>query len=150
MFRGKFVYTTVIESPVEDVWSFFSKNENLAAITGFPEVNVTGDREVRKGAVIQLELDFKLFFMNWQARIIRAETGSFFQDAGEKVPFPFRLWLHTHRFEGIPGGKTKMTDEVAFSSWVPVPLIKIMLYGMFLDRKRQLGRLSIYKRSREE
>ncbi|PYZ98541.1 hypothetical protein CR205_08125 [Alteribacter lacisalsi] len=143
MFRGHFVYKTEIDQPVEEVWAFFSQNDNLAAVTGFPKVKVTGDSQVEEGAVVHLKLDFLIITLGWQARIVKVKPGVLFQDAGEKVPFPFRLWLHTHHFRQLGSGRTEMKDEVRFSSWIPAPFVKMMLFGMFMDRKRQLGKIQL-------
>ncbi|RNA69022.1 SRPBCC family protein [Alteribacter keqinensis] len=137
MFKGKFCFETTIDKPLNEVWAFFSKNTNLAEITGFPKVKVTGDQEVSKGARVNLELNFVVLTLTWKARIIDEKEGAFFTDVAEKAPFPFRIWTHTHRFVS-EGSKTKMVDEVEFSSWIPAPIIKLMLYGMFFDRKKQI------------
>ncbi|WP_051314682.1 SRPBCC family protein [Alteribacter aurantiacus] len=140
MFTGKFEYKTVIDQPIGEVWAFFSNNNNLATITGFPKVIVRGNDEVKKGSKVLLELNFIIMRLNWQGRIVDVNEKESFTDVGEKVPFPFRLWSHTHRFNS-KGDKTMMVDEVTFRSWIPAPFIKVMLYGMFMDRKRQIRKM---------
>ncbi|WP_096434754.1 SRPBCC family protein [Alteribacter populi] len=138
MFKSTFRYETTIDQPLDEVWGFFQCNKNLAKLTGFPKVDVSGPPIVKEGAVIHLRLHFRVLALRWRARIIRVEDKHLFQDVGEKVPFPFRLWTHTHRFEAVSDKKTKMIDEVVFSSWIPTPFVYIILFGMFCDRKRQI------------
>ncbi|PRO66742.1 SRPBCC family protein [Alkalicoccus urumqiensis] len=138
MFSSTWYFKTEMEEPKEKVWNFFQKNDNLVAITGFPKIELEGDRTVYEGAQIVLHMNFYLFKLRWEGAIVERQEGAYFIDEGRKLPFPFRSWRHTHAFKETAEGKTRMIDRVEFSSWLPAPLIKLMLAGMFSDRKRQL------------
>ena len=138
MFRGTFYYPTEISKPVDEVWAFFQTNENLVSITGFPRIEMLGDREVFEGARVSLKLNFFIISLYWQGRITKVADEKFFIDEGEQLPFPFRSWHHVHAFKPVDKYRTKMIDKVEFSSYIPAWLIKWMLFGMFSDRKRQL------------
>ncbi|GEL08281.1 SRPBCC family protein [Salisediminibacterium halotolerans] len=141
MFKGTFYYATLIPRPLNDTWDFFQKNENLAAITGFPKVKVFGDHLVEQDAEVKLKLHFGFISLNWHGRITELSAERYFIDEGEDIPFPFKSWRHVHAFKAVDESTTKMIDRVTFESFLPAPLIKLMLSGMFFDRKRQLNKL---------
>ncbi|QKS70997.1 hypothetical protein FLK61_30220 [Paenalkalicoccus suaedae] len=138
MFSGTFYFKTEINKPIKDVWEFFQTNENLVAITGFPKITLLGDKDVFEGSHVHLKMDFFLVKLDWQGEITKVVPEAYFMDEGKKLPFPFKEWRHVHAFKELSPSKTKMIDRVEFSSYVPAPLIKAMLIGMFSDRKRQL------------
>ncbi|TVP82774.1 MAG: hypothetical protein EA344_10930 [Alkalicoccus sp.] len=138
MFKGTFHYRTKMNKPLSDVWSFFQYNRNLAAITSFPKLTLQGDEKVFEGAVIHLKMNFFIIRLSWESKISQVQPLRYFIDEGEKLPFPFTKWQHKHEFIELRPGWTLMTDQVRFTSLVPAVFIKIMLYGMFSDRKRKL------------
>lgn len=138
MFSGTFFYKTEIDKPLEEVWEFFQNNENLAAITGFPKIRILGDKEVFEGADIHLQMNFIVVKLHWKGEITKVVPDAYFMDEGIKLPPPFQAWRHVHAFKEISPSRTKMIDRVEFSSLLPSPLIKVMLRGMFSDRKKQL------------
>ena len=71
----------------------------------------------------------------WKIRIAEIEHDRRVVDVAEKSPFAF--WRHEHRFTPLPGGGTRMTDDVTYA----LPLGPL---GRFADRlvgRRQLERM---------
>lgn len=123
---------------METVWSFFQTNENLAKITGFPKIEILGDKDVFEGSNVHLKLNFFIIKLTWQGEITKVVHEAYFIDKGVKLPFPFKSWEHVHAFKKINDNETRMIDKVEYESFFPPFLINIMLKGMFTDRKRQL------------
>ncbi|WP_444685662.1 SRPBCC family protein [Alkalicoccus luteus] len=141
MSSGTFYYGTIIDKPLQEVWDFFQATENLAAITTFPEITVKGSERSEEGAEIELQMNFYAAKLSWKSRISEVSEPNYFIDEGIEVPFPFKVWRHVHAFKTEPDGRTKMIDMVQFDASVPSAAVKLMLFGMFSDRKRKLNSL---------
>lgn len=141
MFSSTFYFKTEMNEKKSDVWSFFQTNENLVAITGFPKIKLLGDKEVKEGADVILQMNFFVIKLLWKGEITKVVPEDYFMDEGVKLPFPFRTWQHVHAFKELEQGGTRMIDRVEFSSYIPAIFIKLMLFGMFQDRKRQLKKI---------
>ncbi len=75
------------------------------------------------------------FTQTWKIRIAEIEHDRRVVDVAEKSPFAF--WRHEHRFAPLPGGGTRMTDDVTYA----LPLGPV---GRMADRlvgRRQLERM---------
>lgn len=138
MFRYTFYYKTEIPKPISEVWSFFQTNENLAAITKFPKIDILGDVDVFEGAIVHFRLNFFVIKLHWKGKIKKVVDQAYFIDEGESLPFPFKSWKHVHAFKEINDNKTKMIDRVEYQAYVPPFIANIVLKGMFSDRKKQL------------
>ncbi|WP_416149592.1 SRPBCC family protein [Salipaludibacillus sp. HK11] len=138
MFRHTFYYKTEIQQPISDVWSFFQTNENLAAITAFPKINILGDINVFEGAIVHLQLDFIFIKLEWKGKITKVVDEAYFMDEAEQLPFPFKSWKHVHAFKKITNDETRMIDRVEYEAYVPPFIANLVLKGMFADRKKQL------------
>jgi uncharacterized protein YbjT (DUF2867 family)/ligand-binding SRPBCC domain-containing protein len=104
-----------IDRPLDEVFAFFSKPENLGRITppamGFEQVST--DLEMRAG----LEIDHRIrpllgIPMLWRSRIESYDPPHSFVDV--QVKGPYRSWHHRHTFTAVPGG-TRIDDEVEYS-----------------------------------
>ncbi|WP_280768351.1 SRPBCC family protein [Salipaludibacillus daqingensis] len=138
MFHDTFYYKTEIPKPISEVWSFFQTNENLAAITAFPKIDILGDVDVFEGASVHLQLNFFVVKLQWKGKITEVVEQAYFIDEGESLPFPFKSWKHVHAFKKVNEEKTKMIDRVEYEAYVPPLLANFVLKGMFNDRKKQL------------
>ncbi|HXG26193.1 MAG TPA: NAD(P)H-binding protein [Candidatus Binatia bacterium] len=103
-----------IDRPIEEVFAFFSRPENLGRITppamGFEQLS--SDFDMRPG----LEIDHRIrpvlgIPMRWRSRIETYDPPHAFTDV--QVRGPYRSWVHTHRFTAVDGG-TRIDDEVAY------------------------------------
>jgi len=106
--------TQVINRPIEEVFAFFSRPENLGRITppamGFEQLST--DFDMRPG----LEIDHRIrplpgIPMRWRSRIESYDPPRSFTDV--QVHGPYRSWVHTHRFTAVEGG-TRIDDEVVY------------------------------------
>ncbi|MBA2382500.1 MAG: NAD(P)H-binding protein [Chloroflexi bacterium] len=104
-----------IARPIEEVFDFFSRPENLGRITpasmGFEFL--TDDREMRDGLVIRYRIHPLLGIpMTWTTRITGYEPSFRFQDT--QLSGPYARWEHTHTFEAVPGG-TLVHDDIVYA-----------------------------------
>ncbi len=135
--------TQTIARPLEDVFAFFSKPQNLARITppGLGFERRSDHLEMRAG----LEIDYRIrplpvIPMGWRTRIAAYDPPRSFTDV--QVAGPYRRWEHVHRFTAVPGG-TRVDDEVTYE--VPLGplgaiahrlLVRDQLLAIFRHRAR--------------
>lgn len=101
-----------IPAQVEEIWDFFSRPENLNALTpddmSFDILTDVADVQMYPGMLIRYHISpFAGVKMNWVTEITHIEEGRYFIDEQRFGPYAF--WHHQHHFESIDGG-VKMTD----------------------------------------
>ena len=104
-----------IARPIDEVFAFFSRPENLGRITpasmGFEFL--TDDRDMRAGLEIRYRIRPLLGIpVIWTTKITGYEPPTRFQDL--QLSGPYRSWQHTHTFEAVPGG-TLVHDEIEYA-----------------------------------
>jgi uncharacterized protein YbjT (DUF2867 family)/ligand-binding SRPBCC domain-containing protein len=114
MTTHRLVASQTIDRPIEEVFAFFSRPENLGRITppamGFQQVST--DLQMRQG----LEIDHRIrpllgLPMLWRSRIEAYDPPFAFADS--QVKGPYRRWEHHHTFTPVDGG-TRIDDEVTY------------------------------------
>lgn len=103
-----------IGRPVDEVFAFFARAENLQRLTPewlhFKILNIDPN-PVRQGTLIRYRLRWRVFPIYWTTRITVWEPPHRFVD--EQLKGPYRLWRHEHRF--VPEGSgTRIHDEVQY------------------------------------
>lgn len=124
-----------IPRPLEEVWQFFSRPENLETMT--PEgVNFTilsdiADVEMYEGMVILYKVSpIANIPMNWMTVITTIHHGKYFVD--EQRFGPYALWHHEHHFEEYADG-TMMKDLLHYK--VPYGFIGTIANALFVEDK---------------
>ena len=109
---------THIDAPLDEVFEFFRKAENLGAMTppslAF-EIRTPTPIEMKQGQRIVYRIRLGPVPMKWLTNIEAWEPGARFVDA--QLQGPYRCWYHEHRFEA-DGEYTRMIDRV----WYAPPL----------------------------
>jgi ligand-binding SRPBCC domain-containing protein len=104
-----------IDRPIGEVFDFFSRAENLAAITppwlGF-DLRTPVPIEMRTGARIEYRIALAGVPLSWRTRIEEWKPGVRFVDLQERGPY--RLWEHLHEFDSMGGG-VLMRDRVRYA-----------------------------------
>lgn len=105
----------VLDVGVEDAFAFFSRAENLEAITPpwlrFRIVD-PAPSEVEEGTMIAYRLRLRGIPIRWLTQIEEWDPPRRFVD--RQVEGPYALWHHTHSFEPISENRTRMADVVRY------------------------------------
>lgn len=133
--------TTRIEAPIDEVFDFFSKADNLGAITpewmGF-RIETPRPIEMRPGTQIDYTVRLGPFPMRWRTVIERWEPGVLFADA--QYAGPYRAWWHEHHFRA-EGARTVMEDRVYYAP--PLGSLGTVANRLFVERT--LRRIFAYR-----
>ena len=107
--------TQFIEKPIEKVFDFFSKPENLEKITPkYLAFNIISSLPIKmkKGKIIDYTIRLLKFRVHWRTLITSYEPPYLFID--EQIKGPYKFWHHTHTFESKNGG-VEITDKVRYA-----------------------------------
>jgi ligand-binding SRPBCC domain-containing protein len=103
-----------VPRPIEEIFEFFSRAENLQQLTPpwlhFRILSVE-PTPVRKGTLIRYSLRWRIFPVRWTSEIVEWEPPGRFVDV--QLKGPYKLWHHEHRFTAASDG-TRITDEVQY------------------------------------
>ena len=124
---------TYIPKPLNEVFDFFSKAENLNKLTP-PDVHfkimTPLPIDMKKGTLIDYRIKLNNIPFYWKTEI--TEWNPPFKFADNQVKGPYQTWFHEHSFVE-KDGKTYMKDKITYLSkgWILVPL----LHWLFVDKK---------------
>jgi ligand-binding SRPBCC domain-containing protein len=145
----KIEYDQFIDLPIEDVFNFFSKPENLSLITP-PRMNfeimTPQPLEMKEGQLVDYALTIAYIIkLRWRTLITKYESPHIFID--QQIKGPYSLWHHTHTFEEKDGG-TIIKDSVVYAipfGWlgrfVHAIYIKYDIQSIFKHRKKILTKI---------
>ncbi len=135
---------TLIDAPLADVFAFFSRSGNLAALTppdmAF-DIRTPGELTMERGLTIDYRIGIGGLPLKWRTVIEEWVPGERFADAQHKGPY--RCWYHEHTFRA-DGDRTLMEDRV----WYAMPLGPLGRIAHVLKVKRKLQRIFEYRTSR--
>ena len=130
-----------IQRPIEEVFSFFERPENLARITppwlGFRIVTPTSIM-MKLGAEFGYTISVMGIRMQWKSLISEYEPPFRFVD--EQSSGPYAFWHHVHTFKQVDNG-TLVGDEVRYA----MPLGVLGTMAQRLAVKRQLESIFSYR-----
>jgi len=105
-----------IPKPVEEVFSFFSDEKNLEAITP-PWLNFHVLGKSTPEVAQKTEIDYRLKIhgvpVHWRSRIVNWEKNQAFTDI--QIKGPYSRWEHFHRFIPMKGG-TYIEDRIIYQT----------------------------------
>ena len=136
----------MLEGTPDEVFPFFADAFALESIT--PPLLRFGvitppPIESGTGTVIQYAMRLHRVPMNWISSIQRWDPPHAFVDT--QIRGPFRFWHHTHTFEAIAGGRTRMRDDVRYAlplytiGELALPLVRRDLKTIFDYRAAVIG-----------
>jgi len=124
-----------IPRDIDEVWHFFSRPENLNAITPenmkFEIVSDIADLPMYEGMLIQYKVSPMLnISLDWTTEITHIEDKKYFID--EQRFGPYALWHHQHHFVEQDGG-VMMTDLLHYAiGFGPIGRIA---NGLFVEKR---------------
>jgi ligand-binding SRPBCC domain-containing protein len=134
----------LVPRPLNEVFLFFSKPENLEAITPawlHFKIMTVDPLPVRTGTLIHYSLRIHGVPVRWTSRIIDWSPPASFVD--EQVRGPYHTWHHTHRFLA-EGDNTRITDEVIYD--LPFGILGRLVHRMKV--KSDVGKIFDFREQR--
>lgn len=116
---------TSVNKPIEEVFTFFTKAENLNIITP-PElkfkITTPLPIDMKKGTLIDYKIKLNGIPFKWKTEITDWSPPYRFVDT--QLRGPYRIWIHEHEFESHDS-KTIVKDTVSYlpPGWVLEPVI---------------------------
>jgi ligand-binding SRPBCC domain-containing protein len=121
-----------VPRPLEEVFAFFAKPENLERITP-PHLSfhiITPPPLVmREGALLDYVIRLRGLPMRWTTLITDYDPPHRFVDVQLRGPYSY--WHHTHTFEAVDGG-TRLGDEVRYL--LPFGPLGSLVHGLMVRR----------------
>jgi ligand-binding SRPBCC domain-containing protein len=115
-----------VARPLLEVFDFFSRAENLEALTppwlNFKILDVK-PQPVQQGTLINYSLRVHGIPLRWTSEIVEWEPPHRFVDL--QLRGPYKLWRHEHRFEPRDGG-TLISDTISLA--LPLGVLGQMAY----------------------
>jgi len=120
-----------IDLPIEQVFNFFSKPENLSLITPPRlkfDILTPSPIKMKEGQLIDYSLTIMYFIkLRWRTLITDYEKPHKFVD--QQIKGPYSLWHHTHTFKEKEGG-TLICDNVTYA--IPFGIIGRFMHGIYI------------------
>ncbi|HMQ49760.1 MAG TPA: SRPBCC family protein [Saprospiraceae bacterium] len=129
------VWKQFIPRPLDEVWHFFSRPENLNDLTpadmSFEILTQLQDVEMYEGMIVEYKVSpVPGIKMYWVTEITHVRDRQYFID--EQRFGPYALWHHQHHFEATQGG-VLMTDILHYK--VPYGLLGNLADWVFVNNK---------------
>lgn len=126
----------ILNKPIEEVFDFFAKAENLEKIT--PEnlrfQILSPPVPVQAGTEIDYKITIWGIRLSWQTLITEFNLNTSFTDLQVKGPYSY--WEHQHLFKSLEYSRTLMIDKVFYRipGWIFEPLLNKFLVRPELDK----------------
>ena len=133
----------LINTNIDDLWSFMSSPKNLERITPesmeFKITSNNGDQVMYPGMIISYKITPLLNFpLRWVTEITHVKEKEFFVD--EQRLGPYRMWHHEHIFK-IKEDGVLMTDIITYIP--PFGLLGKLANNLFI--KRRINKIFDYR-----
>lgn len=142
---------TVFDAPLDRVWELHTTGSGLERLTPSAfDLRIEGVRDGRPDEPLPAgaEIDVSANFLglgsrdSWTGVVTTSDRGedrAVFRDEMRDGTFP--AWEHTHRFESLPEGGTRMVDRIAYRLPSPAgpvsPVARLGLWPLFRYRHRR-------------
>ncbi len=134
--------TQTVQCPIEEVFAYFQRPENLEEITP-PDLGfvILTPSPIRMGEGVLIDYTIRSFGVNlrWTTLITEYNPPHRFVDV--QIRGPYSYWYHTHVFEPVESG-TRVLDEVRYM--LPFGPLGRMIHSFVVHRK--LDRIFDYRR----
>ena len=126
-----------IPRPIDEIWDFFARPENLNEMTPkdmqFKILTDISDQDMYEGMIIQYKVSPMLNIqLNWCTEITHIRDREYFID--EQRFGPYSLWHHQHHFKAVKNG-VLMTDILHYA--IPLGPLGRFANWLFVDKRIQ-------------
>jgi ligand-binding SRPBCC domain-containing protein len=121
-----------LSAPLSRVFDFFSRPANLPKISP-PELHfqlLSGPEQLHLGALLTLQGRRWGISQRIVSEVTVWEPEQRFID--EQREGPFKKWSHTHRFEALPNGGTRVTDRIDYEP--PGGMLRFIITAAAVER----------------
>ena len=121
-----------IDRPLDEVFAFFAKPENLALITPSSlnfHILTPEPIDMAVGTLIDYTIKIMGMRVFWRTLITRFDPPYEFVD--EQLEGPYKMWHHRHSFRTIDSG-TLIEDNVTYA--LPFSFIGDIVHGIYVRR----------------
>lgn len=140
----KLIHEQVVPRSLDEVFSFFSRAENLEQITpdwlNFNVLSVTPE-PIRQGTLIRYRLRLHRLPLRWTSEITEWDPPHKFVDVQRHGPY--KLWRHTHHFFA-EGKNTRIRDEVLYA----LPFGPLGVLAHWLTVRRDVERIFAFRQAK--
>lgn len=142
------IWKQYIPAPLEEVWQYFSRPENLNHITpedmSFEILSDIENMPMYEGMIVQYRVSPLLGIkMRWVTEIKQVQEGRYFIDEQRFGPYAF--WHHQHHFEEMNGG-VLMTDILHYK--IPFGILGTLADLLFVNKR--IEEIFIYRKKAVE
>mgnify|MGYP001178840390 CR=1 FL=1 len=133
----------LIPYPIEKVFPFFDRPENLEILTPRNlkfRILTPSPIKMHPGSIIDYVIRIGLIPMRWTTAISDYDPPHRFVDV--QLKGPYSLWHHTHTFKSVDGG-TLITDHVRYG--LPFGILGRIVH--FLKVKRDVEKIFTYRKT---
>jgi uncharacterized protein len=131
----------LVKAPIEKVFEFFTKPENLLKLTPPSmkmQILTPVPLQMSSGSIIDYALSPSCLPLRWTAFISEFSPPRRFVDTQLRGPYTY--WHHTHSFQK-KGKYTQIIDDVNYA--MPLGYIGILTHTLFVER--QLKNIFMYR-----
>jgi len=139
-----FVSHQDLPRPRAEVFAFFSDPANLERLTpSWLNFRILTPAPLPRGEGAQFEYRLRVrgLPLRWRTLIEAWQENERFVD--RQVLGPYALWHHTHLFEDLPDGGTRITDRVRYRA--PFGLLGRLATALYL--RRDIARIFAFRRA---
>lgn len=133
----------VVPKPLDEVFAFFDRPENLEKLTpGSLAFHILTPKpiDMKVGTLIDYTIRIWGVPLHWRTLITTYEPPHRFVD--EQLKGPYAMWHHTHTFTEVEGG-TKIEDHVRYA--MPFGLLGSVVHAVYV--RRDLERIFSYRKT---
>ncbi|MBD2040398.1 SRPBCC family protein [Microcoleus sp. FACHB-672] len=125
-----FKHSSLIDAPVEVVWSFHERPDILQLLTPpwQPVQIIRREGGLDVGAISEFRLWLGPIPVRWVARHTECDKNRLFTD--RQIEGPMESWTHRHHFIE-ENGKTRLTDAIDFE--LPGGMLAELVLGWWVD-----------------
>lgn len=131
--RYKLQQRALIDAPIATVFAFFSRAENLGALTPPDmtfDIQTPLPIDMHAGTMIDYKMKVGPIPLRWRTAIERFDVGTEFVDSQARGPYA--AWWHVHRFTAV-GSSTLVEDRVYYTP--PLGILGRLVHGLFIAPK---------------